>query len=62
MPGCRFRFVAGTLLLRTVAAVRSGGAASAPESLTIGYSSFSGHYVPLWIAADDRWEKNTVLS
>jgi len=33
-------------------------AAGAPaESLTIGYSSFSGHYVPLWIAVEDRLGK-----
>ncbi len=29
-------------------------AAPANEALTIGYSSFSGHYVPLWIAVEDR--------
>jgi NitT/TauT family transport system substrate-binding protein len=29
-------------------------AAPADEALTIGYSSFSGHYVPLWIAVEDR--------
>jgi len=28
--------------------------APANEALTIGYSSFSGHYVPLWIAVEDR--------
>lgn len=31
-----------------------GYAASQLESLTIGYSSFSGHYVPLWIAIEDQ--------
>jgi len=29
-------------------------AAPANEALTIGYSSFSGHYVPLWIAVENR--------
>src|SRR5262247_2113292 len=34
-----------------------GYAASLSESLTIGYSSFSGHYVPLWIAIEDQLGK-----
>ena len=34
-----------------------GHAASQSESLTIGYSSFSGHYVPLWIAIEDHLGK-----
>ena len=29
-------------------------AAPANEALTIGYSSFSGHYVPLWLAVEER--------
>src|SRR5882672_9772241 len=28
-------------------------AAVQPESLTVGYASFSGHYVPMWIAVED---------
>lgn len=36
---------------------RLGYAASLSESLTIGYSSFSGHYVPLWIAIEDQLGK-----
>ena len=36
---------------------RLGDAASPTESLTIGYSSFSGHYVPLWIAIEDQLGK-----
>ncbi len=28
--------------------------AAADEMLTVGYSSFSGHYVPLWIAVEDQ--------
>src|SRR5207245_9208816 len=32
-------------------------AASELESLTIGYSSFSGDYVPLWIAIEDKLGK-----
>ena len=31
--------------------------AAADETLTVGYSSFSGHYVPLWIAVEDRLGK-----
>jgi ABC-type nitrate/sulfonate/bicarbonate transport system substrate-binding protein len=31
--------------------------AAPAESFTIGYSSFSGHYVPLWIAVEDRLGK-----
>jgi NitT/TauT family transport system substrate-binding protein len=34
-----------------------GHAASQSESLTIGYSSFSGHYVPFWIAIEDHLGK-----
>ena len=29
-------------------------AAPANEAFTIGYSSFSGHYVPLWLAVEER--------
>src|SRR5262245_13785722 len=36
---------------------RLGYAGSLSESLTIGYSSFSGHYVPLWIAIEDELGK-----
>lgn len=32
----------------------SVGSAAQLESVTIGYSSFSGDYVPLWIAVEDR--------
>ena len=34
-----------------------GHAASPLESLTIGYSSFSGDYVLLWIAIEDQLGK-----
>ena len=34
-----------------------GSAATQLENLTIGYSSFSGDYVPLWIAVEDRLGK-----
>jgi ABC-type nitrate/sulfonate/bicarbonate transport system substrate-binding protein len=27
-------------------------AAASPEALTVGYSSFSGAYLPLWIAVE----------
>src|SRR6478672_13719901 len=29
-------------------------AAASPEALTVGYSSFSGAYLPLWIAVEER--------
>src|SRR5512142_857803 len=32
----------------------SSSAASKLESVTIGYSSFSGDYVPLWIAIEEQ--------
>ncbi len=44
-------------LCQWIAFPRLGHAASSPEALTIGYSSFSGHYVPLWIAVEDRLGK-----
>jgi ABC-type nitrate/sulfonate/bicarbonate transport system substrate-binding protein len=50
-------FVAIWSLLQSLVFVAAGYAASALDSLTIGYSSFSGHYVPLWIAVDDRLGK-----
>ena len=40
-----------------LALVCHGYAAFPSESLTIGYSSFSGHYVPLWIAIEDHLGK-----
>ena len=52
------RFFAVTwLLFHSLVCVALGYAASTPEVITIGYSSFSGHYVPLWIAVDDRLGK-----
>src|SRR5690349_15238833 len=50
-------FAAICLLFHSLLCAAFGEAASAPEVLTIGYSSFSGHYVPLWIAVDDRLGK-----
>lgn len=28
-------------------------AATSPETVTLGYASFSGHYTPMWIAVED---------
>jgi len=49
--------IATWFLLQGIAFLSVGYAASPSETLTIGYSSFSGHYVPLWIAVDDRLGK-----
>jgi ABC-type nitrate/sulfonate/bicarbonate transport system substrate-binding protein len=40
-----------------IACASFGHAAAPAESFTIGYSSFSGHYVPLWIAVEDQLGK-----
>src|SRR5262245_61544059 len=45
------------VLCSWLALLRLGYAAVQSESLTIGYSSFSGHYVPLWIAIEDQLGK-----
>jgi ABC-type nitrate/sulfonate/bicarbonate transport system substrate-binding protein len=45
-------FLSGWIALASLAY-----SASPTESLTLGYSSFSGHYVPLWIAVEDRLGK-----
>jgi ABC-type nitrate/sulfonate/bicarbonate transport system substrate-binding protein len=39
--------------LRLVVAQLSLFAAASPEALTVGYSSFSGAYLPLWIAVEE---------
>lgn len=57
MSICSRVFAAASFLFQSLLFVAIGYAASAPEGLTIGYSSFSGHYVPLWIAVDDRLGK-----
>ena len=49
--------MAALVLCSWFAVGRLGYAASQSESLTIGYSSFSGHYVPLWIAIEDQLGK-----
>ena len=46
-------FVIFSFLLPTAAGI----AATQLDSVTIGYSSFSGDYVPLWMAVDDRLGK-----
>jgi ABC-type nitrate/sulfonate/bicarbonate transport system substrate-binding protein len=56
----RFAFLGLIVFVTTLLEGRAlcvGHAASQPESLTIGYSSFSGHYVPLWIAIEDHLGK-----
>ena len=52
----RLRLVAAWVLCQSFAFACLGHAAQS-ESLTIGYSSFSGHYVPLWIAIEDQLGK-----
>ncbi|MGH7873741.1 MAG: ABC transporter substrate-binding protein [Candidatus Binatia bacterium] len=36
-----------------VASATGAGAATSLDSVTLGYASFSGHYMPMWIAAED---------
>jgi hypothetical protein len=48
------RLMAGWLLLHGIGFSSVGSAATTGESVTIAYSSFSGHYVPLWTAVEDR--------
>lgn len=51
------RLMAVWLLLHGIGFSSVGSAATTGESVTIAYSSFSGHYVPLWIAVEDRLGK-----
>jgi ABC-type nitrate/sulfonate/bicarbonate transport system substrate-binding protein len=52
------RLLIGAWFLAEWIAFASFGHAAFPvESLTIGYSSFSGDYVPLWIAIEDQLGK-----
>ena len=51
----RLLLIAVWILLQGTALSTLGHSAPATETLTIGYSSFSGHYVPLWIAVPG-WE------
>jgi ABC-type nitrate/sulfonate/bicarbonate transport system substrate-binding protein len=53
----RLLLIATWALCQWITFAHLGHAASLPEPLTIGYSSFSGHYVPLWIAVEDRLGK-----
>jgi hypothetical protein len=40
--------------------LRSAASAAAQlDSVTIGFSSFSGFYGPLWLAVEEAWVKNT---
>ena len=54
MPSIRIFLAAVWLVLMWTASRSFAAATPANETLTIGYSSFSGHYVPLWIAVEDR--------
>src|SRR5690242_11225965 len=57
------RFFAVTwLLFHSLVCVALGYAASTPQEITICYSSFSVHDVPLWIAVDDRLGKKYGLA
>jgi ABC-type nitrate/sulfonate/bicarbonate transport system substrate-binding protein len=53
----RLLLIAARILCQWFAFACLGHAASQSESLAIGYSSFSGHYVPLWIAIEDHLGK-----
>jgi len=57
MLGNRLLLIAVCFFAPLIACASFGHAASPAESFTIGYSSFSGHYVPLWIAVEDRLGK-----
>jgi NitT/TauT family transport system substrate-binding protein len=50
--GRLFRFV--SWLCGAIILCASASYAAQLESVTVGYSSFSGDYVPLWIAVEDR--------
>lgn len=47
-------FFAGCLVLVCALSGQSGFAAARLESLTIGYSNFTGTYAPLWIAVEEH--------
>lgn len=47
-------FFAGCLVLVCGLSAQSGFAAARLESLTIGYSNFTGTYAPLWIAVEEH--------
>src|SRR5438094_8016355 len=51
---CRFVF---WFLCEWLAVASACFAASELQNLTVGYSSFSGDYVPLWIAIEDQLGK-----
>src|SRR5215510_1264847 len=57
MRSNRLLLITVLVLCSWLASARPGYAASPFESFTIGYSSFSGHYVPLWIAVEDHLGK-----
>ena len=57
MRSNRLLLIAAWVLCPWFAFACLGHAASQSETLTIGYSSFSGHYVPLWIAIEDHLGK-----
>jgi len=54
MPSDRIFLGAAWLLLMWTVSTSFAAATPANETLTLRYSSFSGHYVPLWIAVEDR--------
>ena len=49
--------IAFWLLCEWLAFASACFAASEFQNITIGYSSFSGDYVPLWIAVEDQLGK-----
>ena len=59
--GCKKYLIALWLVYGWIAFGSVGLAAPQFESVTIGYSSFSGAYVPLWIAVEERLGKKYSL-
>jgi hypothetical protein len=48
------RLINGWLICSWIALTPAVFAASQTDTVTIGYSSFSGAYGPLWIAVEER--------
>lgn len=57
MLAIRLLLLALWILSQWMALASDCRAASPSDSVTLGYSAFSGHYVPLWIAVEDHLGK-----
>ena len=57
MFAIRLLLLALWIFLQWMALTSNCRAASPSDSVTLGYSAFSGHYVPLWIAVEDHLGK-----